>query len=212
MSFDAPTRAILPSAAVVRLHLFRHGEVEATRRVCRGQSAVPLSARGEADSRAVAAAFRAEHGPPDQVWSSDLTRCRLLAEAFGRPPRYDARLREQDMGAWEGRDWEELTRADPEAVSDYWADYVQARPTGGESWAETHARVVGWWEAEKGGMLDQRVVVVGHVGTLRALFCHWLGLGPGEALRFAPACASHAQVLWAEAGAVVERLGERLRG
>lgn len=205
--FQAPTMAILPSAAVVRLHLFRHGEVESKRRVCRGQSETPLSAKGLADSLAAAQAL-VERVRPDLVISSDLTRCRPLAEAFGLPVRWEPRLREQHMGDWEGRDWEELTVADAAAVTAYWADYVNGRPTGGETWAEAYARVVGWWEAEKVGLLDQRVVVVGHVGTLRALFCHWLGLGPGEALRFAPATASHSQVLWAEAGAVFERMGE----
>ena len=47
---------------------------------------------------------------------------------------------------------------------------------------------------------------------IRALLCHWLGLPPGEALRFSPAVASHTEVVVADAGVVVEALGERWVG
>lgn len=209
--FAAPTLAIIPSTRVVRVHVFRHGEVETGgRRVCRGQSDVPLSDRGRAQCDAAAAAFRSRHGQPDQVISSDLSRCVWFAERFGVPVRYVPALREQDMGRWEGHDWEELSAADGPAVTAYWEDYVHGRPTGGETWGEASARIVGWWEQEREAMLDQRVVIIGHVGTVRALLCSWMGLGPDQALRWAPGFATHTQVLWAEAGAVIERMGETL--
>jgi broad specificity phosphatase PhoE len=117
------------------------------------------------------------------------------------------------MGAWEGRTWESLTVQDPDAVNAYWADYVDAVPPGGESWRACQARIVRWWERSAGDWPDGgRVVLVTHVGVIRALMCHWLGLGPDQALRFAPACASHTEVLLADAGVVVEALGERLVG
>jgi alpha-ribazole phosphatase len=109
------------------------------------------------------------------------------------------------MGAWEGRTWAELSEADGAAVTAYWDDYVNARPTGGESWREAAARVVRTWEAL--GALEGRLVVCTHVGPIRALLCHWLGLGPEQGLRFAPAYGTETRVLLADAGAVVERIG-----
>lgn len=191
---------------MARVHLFRHGEVETgPARVCRGITDVALSARGQAQSARLAERFLAEHGRPDRVLSSDLRRCRELAERFEAPVELLPGLREQDMGAWEGRTWESLTVEDGEAVLAYWGDYVRARPRGGESWEEAAARVVGALAAL--GPLEGRIVVCTHIGPIRALVCAWLGLGPGEALRFAPGYATETRVLLAEAGAVIEALG-----
>lgn len=204
--FDAPTMRIMPSARLCRLHLFRHGEVEgAGDRRCRGQADVALSARGAAQTAAAAAWFRARHPEPVRVISSDLSRCLRLAQAIDPAAEAVPALREQHMGAWDGRTWADLSTADPAGTTAYWNDYVAARPPGGESYGDLYARVTGWWDAQD---LDGRVVLVTHIGVIRALFCHWLGLGPAQALRWAPGYATHSSVLVAEAGAVIERFGE----
>ncbi|MDP2313026.1 MAG: histidine phosphatase family protein [Pseudomonadota bacterium] len=203
--FDKPTMRIIPSARVVRVHLFRHGEVAGSR-VCRGQSDALLSPRGEAQSDAAAAWLRRAHPAPDVVVSSDLTRCTALARRLTDAPLLVPALREQDMGRWDGRGWEDLTVEDPAGTTAYWADYVNARPPGGETYGECQARAAAWWDAQDFG--DQRVVLVTHIGVIRALVCHWLGMGADQALRWAPAYASHSQVLLADAGAVVESFGE----
>lgn len=203
--FDAATRAILPSARVCRVHLFRHAEViGAHERLCRGHADVGLSERGIAQTAAAAARWR---GPYDRIYTSDLRRCTALATQLASESPCDATsaLREQHMGAWDGRSWAELTQADPAGTSAYWNDYVRARPPGGESYGEQYARVVAWWNATQP---EGNVAIVTHIGCIRALVCDWLGLGPEQALRLAPAYASHSELLLAEAGAVVVRFGE----
>lgn len=214
--FDAATRRLLPSARMVRVHLLRHGHV-AGGRMCRGHLDAPLSPDGERQTTALAEVARARIGRPDRLLSSDLRRCTALAEALsgalGAPFHATEALREQHMGAWEGRTWEALSEEAPGAVEAYWADYVDATPPGGESWRGCHARVGRWWDAVSGEWPDGgRIVIVTHVGVIRALLCHWLGLPPGEALRFSPAVASHTEVVVADAGVVVEALGERWVG
>ncbi len=204
--FDAPTLGIIPSTRAARVHLFRHGEVETgPLRICRGQADVPLSARGREQSASVARRFLERHGTPDRVLSSDLSRCTYLAAQFGREVELVPGLREQDMGQWEGRTWDDLTRDDGPAVTAYWDDYVHGRPTGGETWGEAAARVVATWQSL--GPLDGRVVIVTHVGPIRALLCHWLGLDAGQALRFAPAYATETRAIEADAGVVIEGMG-----
>ncbi len=204
--FDAATQRILPSSRLARVHLYRHGEVETgITRVCRGQLDIALSERGREQTHAAVHRFLTMNGPPDRVLTSDLKRCRGMAEQFGVQPELLPGLREQDMGEWEGRTWESLTEEDPTGVTAYWADYVNARPTGGESWADACGRVVATWEAL--GALDGRIVVCTHVGPIRALLLSWLGLPPGDGLRFAPAYATETRVLLAEAGAVLEAMG-----
>lgn len=203
--FDRPTMRILPSAALVRVHLFRHGEVAGSR-VCRGQTDAPLSARGLEQTHRAAAWFHARYPAVDRVISSDLSRCATLGRALRTDVTLARELREQHMGAWDGRGWEELTIEDPAGTTAYWADYVHARPPGGESYGECYARAVAWWQAQDFG--DERIVIVTHIGVIRALVCHWLGMGPAEALRWAPGYATHSRFLLAEAGAVVESFGE----
>lgn len=208
--FDAPTLRIIPSLRLCRVHLFRHGEVVgAGDRRCRGQADVPLSERGIAQSDAAASWYARTRPAPERVLSSDLQRCLALARRFDPTVTGLPALREQDMGAWDGKTWAELTEADPAGTSAYWADYVDARPPGGESYRDVYERVARWWDAAE---LEGRVVIVTHIGVIRALVCHWMGMGPDQALRWAPGYATHSEVLLAEAGAVIERFGEATGG
>jgi broad specificity phosphatase PhoE/nicotinamide riboside kinase len=211
--FDAATRAIMPAQGSLALHLLRHGEVErfSERRV-RGHIDEPASAEGVAQHQALAAWWARHHGAPDLLLCSDLARCAdlgaRLADATGAPLRLDARLREQSMGAWEGRSWEDLTRADPAGVTAWWDGYANARAPGGESLADLARRVEPLGrELAAGGA--RRVVLVTHIGVIRVLLCRALGLPLDQALRFAPAAASHTALEVAAAGAVLAACGER---
>lgn len=213
-TFDAVTTRILPSSTVTHVHLVRHGEVARfTQRVVRGQMDVPLSPRGEEESRTLAAWLARNVPRPDVIVTSDLVRCRVLADDLARRAglvaRVDPRVREQSMGAWEGRTWAEVTALDPAAVTAYWADYHRARPTGGESFADLEARVGAWWDETLARHVGGRIVVVAHIGVIRALVCRFLGVPGDQALRFAPATASHTHVSLGEAGAVLAQFGER---
>ena len=223
--FDRTTLAMLPSARALRVHLLRHGEtVQGRARTCRGQSDVPLSEAGLTQSRRLAAWYLGHHGPPPRLWTSDLSRCADLADLLTLgtfdpvvSPRRCPELREQHMGAWEGRSWEDLSREDPEAVRARWADYLDHAPPGGESCRDLSRRVLGWWAATAAEIAalpapadpytPERLVIVSHAGPIRALICGWLGLPPSELLRFSPPQGSLTEILIAESGCVIERLG-----
>jgi nicotinamide riboside kinase len=113
------------------------------------------------------------------------------------------------MGAWEGRSWEALTAEDEPRIQAYWASYLTAAPPDGESFAELAARAQAFFDEHQTILAGRRWVVVTHIGVIRAVLCRELRLPLAEALRFAPARGSHTQLLIAEAGAVLEQLGER---
>jgi alpha-ribazole phosphatase/probable phosphoglycerate mutase len=210
----AATRAILPSDVVTHVHLLRHGEVERMgARIVRGQIDAPLSAFGVEQGERLVDWFEARVGRLDALWSSDLSRCARLAANLGArlgvAPVLDQRLREQSMGAWEGRGWDEVSAAEPAAVGAYWSDYWNARPSGGESLREVQARALDAWRDLIARHAGGRVALVAHIGVIRGLLCALLGVDGGQALRFAPATASHTHILWSEAGAVLEVVGER---
>ena len=213
-NFEEATRSAMPEDRVTTVHLLRHGDVsDLGERRARGQLDVPLTPRGALQHERLAAWFSACEPRPDVLLSSDLARCRELAERLGGrlnlDVRLDAALREQSMGDWEGRAWDEITRELGPAINDYWNDYFASRPPNGESLADLHERVGEWWAAAQDELAGRRVVIVCHVGVIRSLACHFLRVPGTESLRFAPAVASHTRVLLAAPGAVLETFGER---
>lgn len=219
LGFDATTRSVMPSAGVVEARLLRHGEVaHFGKRGVRGQADVPLTARGRSQHQALTRWLAAHTEPPELVICSDLSRCRELGQAIADAHRVplvlDPRLREQDMGQWEGCTWSEISAEHGRAVNDYWDDYVNAAPPGGESLSGLAQRALAAWQEHV--LADalhegstRRVVLVSHIGVIRSLLCHALGLGLDQALRFSPAAASVSSLLLAQAGAVLQGLGER---
>jgi broad specificity phosphatase PhoE len=209
----------------MKLYLVRHGQstgnVSST---LMGQSDHPLTELGEAQARAVAAHL-APFGPMP-VHCSDLPRAlataRCIVDAWSAPGAAsdpseagfrqrpdllpDPRLREIDLGDYEGRPWHEL-EADMELTAAFADDpYCTAVP-GGESLAHIETRVMAAVDdilaahgvAPDGGLSTdavaaadasaaatglraaapgQNVCVVAHDGPIRAILNHYLGVPP----------------------------------
>lgn len=77
---------------------------------------------------------------------------------------YDERLREISFGAWEGRTWEDLKRAEAAAVAERRRACWSFVPPGGESYAMLLDRLSPWLAD-----LAPDAVVVAHGGVARAL-------------------------------------------
>ncbi|MDP6935191.1 MAG: histidine phosphatase family protein, partial [Myxococcota bacterium] len=203
----------MPSRVLTQLHLIRHGEVETGgRRLAYGHLDLPLSSLGLEQSRVMVQHVLDKGVVPAGVISSDLGRCRhlgeRLAEALGVSLECTESLREQHMGAWEGRSWEDLTAMDPAGVHAYWNDYVNAVPPGGESFGGMVKRVESWWRRCRERIEGGTWIVVTHVGVIRSILCSRLDIPVSEALRYAPARGSYSNLLVAEAGSVLQALGE----
>ena len=125
-----------------RLVLVRHGEsiYNADARI-QGQQCAGLSELGHAQAKATAAAL-AEAYPEARLFVSDLQRTREtiapLAEALGREPEQDERLRERSFGVWEGRLRTEVVRDE----SDRWQRWVQGEDVIGEIGGETSEELI----------------------------------------------------------------------
>ena len=213
-TFDPTTTEAFVETTVTRLTLVRHGEVEEQRRrVVRGQLDLSTSPNGKRQGQRVAR-WLGQHEPrPDRIFTSDLVRCRELAdlcgEAWGLEPTPNAALREQSMGAWEGLTWSEVQARHGSAINDYWDDYFGTSAPEGESMATLDRRVGAFLDEILERHAGERLVLVTHIGPIRCLLCRLFHVGLDEALRFAPAAASVTQVLHSAPGAVLETFGER---
>jgi broad specificity phosphatase PhoE len=209
----------------MRLYLVRHGQ--STGNVggtLIGQSDHPLTDLGEAQARA--AAERLAPCGPMPLHCSDLPRAVATAghilRAWEAPPAPgdplsaalqvpatllpDPRLREIDLGDYEGRSWEEF-EADVELTAAFAADPYDTALPGGESLADLEARVMAAVKdilaahgvSPDGGLSTDAVAtsdasalasgfhvrepgenacIVAHDGPIRAILNHYLGVPP----------------------------------
>jgi broad specificity phosphatase PhoE len=74
---------------------------------------------------------------PDRLLSSDLRRATVTADEIaattGLPVKIDPRLRETNLGSWEGRTSDEIEHDRPGAIAQWRSDPTWAPPGGGES-------------------------------------------------------------------------------
>ena len=148
--------------------LMRHPAVDLSMQRCIGQTDIDLSAEGKSSL-----GFLAEQAcslGPDQIISSDLQRCRLLAEEIARRlnirPVFDPIWREINFGTWENRSWEEIRVEEAEAFADWVTDFVRVAPPGGESFAQLHERFL--VAISRIGRAGANILVVTHAGIMRA--------------------------------------------
>jgi probable phosphoglycerate mutase len=171
------------------LLLIRHAESSwnAARR-WQGHGDPPLSDRGRAQSRALARELARE--TIDVLVSSDLRRAvetaAIIGQARGLQPQLDPRLRELDMGDWEGLTSDEIERKAGDVLRRLNEGDLDVRPGGGESLREMEQRassaVTELVDANRG----RRLAIVTHLGVIRALLGRSRGVTRGAGARSAP--------------------------
>lgn len=150
----------------------RHPAAAAAPGTCYGRLDLDCGPESEAEIAGALAALP----PARAVHASPASRCRVLAGRIaardGLDVIVDERLHELDFGAWEGRPWSAIDRAE----SDLWAaDPMTVAPPGGETFAALTARV-----AEALAGMRQGAVVVTHAGVIRAARMILTGAGFAE--------------------------------
>jgi 2,3-bisphosphoglycerate-dependent phosphoglycerate mutase len=150
---------------------------------------VPLSAKGEAEARAAGEKLRGRR--IDALYISVLKRAidtaTLALEVAGiaAPPTVrDAALNERMYGDLQGLNKAEAATRWGDAQIRLWRRSYDVRPPGGESLADTAARVLPFWEARILPDLraGKHVLVVAHGNSLRALVMHLDGLSREQVL------------------------------
>ncbi|MCW5321484.1 phosphoglycerate kinase [Verminephrobacter aporrectodeae subsp. tuberculatae] len=184
-----------PAPPAARLWLVRHAAALVGPGICYGALDLPADATA---TRSAAARLAAALPSQPRVFHSPLQRCAQLAlELQARRPdarsRPDARLREMDFGAWEGRAWKAIGKGPIDAWT---AAFTIHAPGGGERLGALLARVSAALQAARQLHAEQGVadvVWITHAGVARCVA--WLqahGDGPlprcGEWPVAAPGC------------------------
>ncbi len=167
-----------------RLVLVRHGQSvwNASRR-WQGHADAPLSELGRDQAKETARRLAGETF--EALYASDLRRAtetaRIVGAPHGRVPVVDRRLRELDIGEWEGLSREQIAARWPEELERFDADEPGARAPGGETRSELQARVFAALDDLTGRHGGGPLLVVAHGGVLAAIL-GWFGHENGEAV------------------------------
>ncbi|MBI1904427.1 MAG: histidine phosphatase family protein [Planctomycetia bacterium] len=128
--------------------------------------------------------------PVGAVYASPLLRARETAEAIAAPHRLRVEevgeLIECDIGAWEGRSWDDVAREEPESHRLFIDDPGTHGYRGGENLRQVEERVVPALARLMQDNLGGAIVVVGHNVVNRVYLGHLLGLPFAQRRRGVP--------------------------
>jgi broad specificity phosphatase PhoE len=166
--------------------LIRHGQTSwnAAGR-WQGHAHVPLNDEGRKQAAQLGEYLAAQNGkiaPIEAIYSSDSSRAyetaQIIANCLGHSEVIaDARLREIDMGEWQGMTKEEIRTWDSERYEQVMRDGFHIPRPGGESSGQVQARALLALESIVTNHPDSHVLVVTHGGTIRNILD---GLGVWE--------------------------------
>ncbi len=176
---DTPPISLLPKPGPTTLYMIRHGETaEEQRGRLYGQLDVELSERGVRQSAAVAE--RLSGVPIHAIYSSDLTRAQVMAEALGAvhdlPVRTADVFRERSMGILQGLTHEEMEQREPEIYVAWKADKIRYRVAEGENFEDLRSRVVPAVLDLVASFAGHRIALATHAGPIRVMLAHALGM------------------------------------
>ena len=146
----------------MKIRIVRHTQVALPSGICYGFSDVPLAASWEKDILKVTEQIQDTEGC--LVYSSPLTRCKILAEKLSKNVIPDDRLKELNFGKWELQPWDKIDG--PEA--DRWMkDYVNFRCPDGESYIDLCERVKAFLTDLQSNLFASCIIVT-HAGVMHA--------------------------------------------
>ncbi|WP_282006330.1 histidine phosphatase family protein [Propioniciclava sinopodophylli] len=163
-----------------KLVLVRHGQTDSNAAGrFQGQQDVPLNRIGR--SQADALAERLVRLKAARIVTSDLLRARATADAIatasGVGVSVDERLREIDVGSWQGRTSVEVAAENPWFEEELHSGRDFRRSETGETAAEAGERVAAVLHELAEAHPRETTFVVGHGLALRVGLCLFLGLG-----------------------------------
>lgn len=145
----------------MKVTLIRHTSVNVPQGTCYGQTDVPVADTFEIEAAETKRNLGSEAF--DVVYSSPLTRARLLASYCGYPsPVVDNRLKEMYMGDWEMRRFDDIN---DENLQKYYDDFIHTPTTNGESFELFYARVSSFFDELKDTNYHS-VAIFAHGGVL----------------------------------------------
>jgi probable phosphoglycerate mutase len=154
------------------VYLIRHGETE-WNIIGRWQGILDVQLNEVGREQARKLAEDAKSTGIEAIYSSDLSRAAETAQALAAPlglsPILDTRLRELDIGIFQGLKEAEIKQKHPEEFAAFLANPLEYRIPEGESRMDMQERVFAAWTDIIGKNQYKTIALVSHNGTLKML-------------------------------------------
>ncbi|MEY3163090.1 MAG: hypothetical protein RIT25_3085 [Planctomycetota bacterium] len=162
-----------------RLWLFRHPDLDASSAsVAVGSGPAELSRRGR--SQVLQWIELLKDVDVAEIHCSPQPQChdpaRALAQQRGIEARTHTLLRDQEMGRWQGRRWDEVMQTEDGAVRTFFSEFGDAKAPGGENLGQAVERVLEWWTDTAPSVLGKNLVVVLPGSVLSGFAAAMLGM------------------------------------
>lgn len=170
---------------IKRIIFIRPGETDWNRwDRWQGWVAAPLNAHGRLQASALAGFLR--NIGVGAIYSSDLKRAQdtteVICERLGATPTYDPRLRERQIGEWQGMTLEEVKSWYPEEYAHLQSEWETYTIPGGESLRDVKARMGAAFAQILKDDVAETIGIVTHTVVIRALLSDLIaGYDPREA-------------------------------
>jgi isoleucyl-tRNA synthetase len=146
----------------------------------------PLTKKGEKQVKDEAEKIKKEG--IDLIFSSDLSRTKQTAEIVGKElgikPKYDKRLREINVGIFNGKPVREVGKFwDPDgklSKKEYYLKRFKVRAPKGENWTDAKMRMYGFLKEIDKKYRNKKILIVGHEAPLTLLEGAVSGFSPSE--------------------------------
>jgi probable phosphoglycerate mutase len=163
-----------------QIDVIRHGEPVGGRRY-RGHGVDdPLSEKGWQQMWEAVA----DRSDWQYIASSPLSRCLDFAQQLSKKLKIgysvDDRFKEIGFGAWEGLSTDDILARDINALEHFYKDPVRNRPEGAEPLETFSKRVWEAYEDVSRKHVNEKVLIVGHAGVVRAISANILGMELGH--------------------------------
>lgn len=158
--------------AVDRVYLIRHGETDwNTNGRWQGLLPVDLNDVGRDQARKLADILR--HEAIEAIYTSDLLRAgetaRIVGDVLGIVPSPDPRLRELDIGLFQGLTLDEIKQRHPQAYTQFMKEPITYVLPEGESRRMLLERVISAWHDFVNRPDLRRIAIVTHGGAVKML-------------------------------------------
>jgi broad specificity phosphatase PhoE len=162
---------------VKRVILIRPGETDWNRQGrWQGWVSVPLNTHGRNQARYLARFIR--NVGMTALYASDLKRAvqtaEILVETLGYPPVYDARLRERNIGSWQGLTQDEMRDWYPDEYQKLVENRAGYAVPGGESRNQMKARMIAAFDDYMKEDKGETIGIISHSSAIRSLLSQWI--------------------------------------
>lgn len=157
---------------VERVYLIRHGETDwNTNGRWQGVLPIDLNDTGREQARRLASVL--QHEEIEAIYTSDLSRAeetaRIVGNMLGIIPSADVRLRELDIGVFQGLTLDEIKQLYPQHYAAFMNEPITYVLPEGESRRILQARVIAAWNEYTSRSDVRRIVIVTHGGAVKML-------------------------------------------